>query len=171
MERDANKDVIKIEYTLSNNELTRHFTNITTFRTKGKIRVAQTVLLVLFIIYKLADMLFGDFDYFSLALVLAAAAVVAAMWAVPEHFIRKDVEEFTKGGCSFTVYIHKDKIEVHRDSLHCDIMLNSNTRVMEKGELIFIWSGQMASGVIIPTRAIKQEQLQKVRNIIGKYKV
>lgn len=159
---------LTFEYVLEHKDLVSFFSQTSNFKSRGKIRILETALLLVVALFKVVD-LAHDFDFYGLGFIVFVLTVIAVLWIVPEMSIRTAARR----QLSDTVYrlvISKEKIVYGYGAGKKVFLPDENTRVDELKDMFVLGRHDTRVKILLPFRVISSRDIEKVREIFKNYR-
>lgn len=165
-QREGQSEKLAFEYVLNHKDFVSFLSQTSNFKSRGKTRIVETVLLCLVALLKVVDLI-NDFSVKGVAFVALIVLVIVLLWAVPERAIRSAARRQADGTVHRLV-ISREKIVYGYGAGKKELKPGEAT--VEKLNGMFAL-GEKGSGmrILLPFRVISDSDMDKVKGILEVY--
>lgn len=161
-------DKLTFEYVLDYKDLVSFFSQTSNFKSRGRTRIFETVLLLTVALLKAVD-LTVNFSLKGVGFIAFILLVIAVLWTVPEYSIRSAARR----QISDTVHrlvVSGERIVYGYGAGKKEFFPDQTTRVDELKDMFALGRTDSKTKILLPFRVISDCDIDKVREILKKYR-
>lgn len=164
-EKEAQQFLEEVSYALTQQEAYLCLKKAGIFKTSGKRAIVYTILMIIAAAGFFVSFLLGQ-NVNWLVFAIISLLIIAVIWLVPYFQLKRLAKENAKGNV-IKAKITEEKITIIGNDSSWKIPLDQTSR-LSQGDGLLVFHTQNKQLFAIPERAIRPENLQKVKSLVQK---